>query len=436
MTRVVFWFRRDLRAHDNRALFEAASRASELIPVFVVDPRILRRLGVGRGDERLSFLFDALRHLSGRLGLYVYYGRTGEVFERLLDRYRVDAVYTASPLTWEGEERCREVEALCGRRGVKFVRVSDNLLVDVSSMGPARTFTSFYREWLRRVDDRAAPEVGPGKVPSLDEPTVGEVAAKLSVEPPRLWSVRGCLERLRSFDFGSYARLRDYPGVDGTSRLSPAIRLGIVSIREVYRAARGSPEFVRQLAWREYYYHLRLRYPSMRSLELKSWMRGIEWENDPELIRAFVEGRTGYPIVDAGVRQLMREGWVHNRVRMIMASFLTKDLLVDWRIGERLFRERLVDYDEVLNVGNWQWASSVGVDPLYLRILSPMAQARRYDPDCSYIRRYLPELEGVECERLHDPLGRRIEGYVEPIVDHRERARAFRELVRRSRARP
>ncbi|MCS7105594.1 MAG: DNA photolyase family protein [Thermofilaceae archaeon] len=427
----MFWFKRDLRTRDNRALYEAASRASELIPVFVIDEEILGKLRIDKGDERLNFLCDALRHLSKEIRLYVFYGRTCEVFEQLLDRHKVDAVFTAKPLTWDGEERCAEVEALCKESGVKYVSVRDNLLVDVGSIAGGGNFSSFYRRWLRMVDDRILPEFRVDKVPSLDEPGFEEACRRVGAEPPKFWSVRGCLERLEGFDFGSYARFRDFPGVDGSSRLSPAIRLGVVSIREVYRVSKGSPEFVRQLAWREYYYFLKEKFPWMKDLELKYWMRGIEWENDPSLVKAFMEGRTGYPIVDAGVRQLKTEKWVHNRVRLILASFLAKDLLVDWRVGERFFREHLIDYDQVLNVGNWQWASSVGVDPLYLRVFNPISQSRRYDPDCRYVRKYLPELEGLSCEAVHDPLKWRIEGYCEPVVDHYQRVKRFKELASR-----
>ncbi|WP_306755535.1 FAD-binding domain-containing protein, partial [Acinetobacter baumannii] len=195
-----------------------------------------------------------------------------------------------------------------------------------------------------------------------------------------------CFERLRSFPFERYEELRNYPAVDGSSRLSPCIRFGVLSLRSIFKTAQGrSEQFIKVLAWREFWYHIAYNFPQTKDLEFQEKRRNIRWENSQEYIQAFFEARTGYPIVDAGIRQLKEEKWLHNRMRMIVGSFLTKVLLIDWRIGEEFFKEHLLDYDEVVNIGNWQWTASVGADPKPFRLFNPILQAQRYDPQCEYI---------------------------------------------------
>lgn len=434
--KVLYWFRRDLRIRDNRALTEAISRADRVVAVFIVDPDILKDRKMDFEDQRFIFLLDALRNLGRRIKLHVLYGRTCEIFEYLLGRYRFDAVYTAFPLSWYEDLLIQEVEGICQRNGVRFIKVVDNLLVDPFSINSSINFTMFYRKWRKLVDARTTEEVSSNNFMEIDEADLEEQCRRNGWRIPeeRIWRADWYVHRLQSFEYGKYAITKDYPYLDGTSKLSPYISLGIVSVREIFnQAVNLSEEFVRQLAWREFYHHLKQRYPSMRSLELKPYRRKIAWENDKYLINVFKEGKTGYPIVDAGIRQLKVEKWMHNRVRLVVASFLVKDLLVDWRIGEEFFKEHLIDYDEVLNVGNWQWSASVGVDPLPIRIFSPIIQAKRYDPSCQYIKRYVPELRDCECEKILDPIKYRIAGYYEPIVDHDEQIKKFRSMVRLAR---
>ncbi|MCS7111290.1 MAG: deoxyribodipyrimidine photo-lyase [Ignisphaera sp.] len=431
--RILYWFRRDLRFRDNRALAEAISRADEVVAIYIIDTDLMRDLGMNSIDARFHFLIDVLKELSRRIELHTLYGRTRDVVEHLLGRYHFDALYTAAPLSWSDEAKVREVEGLCLSMGIRFHQVVDNVLVDPSLIHSAPNFSSFYRQWVEIIDSRIVGEINTGKFRRVDESNVDELAAKHGWKAPRAahWKADWVEYRLRTFNFAEYDRLKDYPYLDGTSKLSPYINLGVVSVRELYRAvSEQSKEFVRQLAWREYYYHLKRRYPFMRSLELKPHMRRIEWENRETLIELFKEGKTGYPIIDAGIRQLRMENWMHNRVRLIVSSFLVKDLHVDWRIGEEFFKKYLIDYDEPLNIGNWQWAASVGVDPLPLRIFNPIKQSERYDPMCIYIKKYVPELEGYECRELHNPLRYRLKGYHEPIVDHYQRVKEFKNRIR------
>ncbi|MEM2027197.1 MAG: deoxyribodipyrimidine photo-lyase [Candidatus Bathyarchaeia archaeon] len=384
-----YWFRRDLRIGDNRALAEAVSEADRVAAIFVIDSDTLEYRKMSFNDPRFTFLLDALRNLDAKIRLHVFYGRTREIFEHLLGRYRFDAVYTAASLSWSEDFMVQEVKEICRRNGVKFVETVDNVLVDPSLLGSHVNFTTFYRRWRRLVDAQNIGEISSKVFIDIDEPSLEELCEKHGWKIPedRMWRVDWCNRRLQSFDFRRYAAAKYYPHLDGTSKLSPYISLGVVSVRDLFNKAVGvSEEFVRQLAWREFYYYLKHKHPQMRSLELKPHMRNVAWENSQHLINAFKEGKTGYPIVDAGIRQLKAEKWMHNRVRLIVASFLVKDLLVDWRIGEEFFREHLIDYDEVLNVGNWQWSASVGVDPIPLRVFNPIRQSEKYDPLCQYIK--------------------------------------------------
>lgn len=432
--RIIYWFRRDLRIYDNRGLTEAYMRGDEVHAVYVFDYVYLSRQGLDLNKMRLGFLVNVLDGLSREVLLNIFIGDVEDVFNDLLSRFKYHAVYTSTPLSWSDRDLTTKVRDICSRYGVKYVEVLDNVLSSPYLPHTTSNFTTFYKSWIRSIDSSTL-----GKLPSRKFRDVGglpldEVVSRLNVVKPNLeqLSVSWGRSRLYTFDYERYDRLRDYPYVDGASRLSPFLALGALSVREIYNVAKDkSQEFIRQLAWREYYYTLWSRFPWMDRLELKPYMRGLEWRDDKYLLKCFMDGRTGYPIVDAGIKQLKAEGWIHNRVRLIVANFLVKDLHIDWRIGVDFFRETLVDYDEVLNVGNWQWAASVGVDPLPLRILNPIRQSEKYDPYCLYIKKYLPELEGCDCRSLHDPLKHRIRGYFEPIVDHYEAARQYVELVKK-----
>lgn len=431
--RVVYWFRRDLRTRDNRALAQAYSDADEVIALYVLNPLELAKKSPELRRKLLTLLLNSLIELDKEVKLHVYEGDPAETIEDISSRYKVSAVYTAKPLTWGERDQVKAVRDRCEKLGVRLVEVPDNTLVDTNEVEPGRTFDSFYKKWLKRVDTSITERVGSKKFIEVDASRAIEIYKKHSneVDGKDALTPRWAYNRLRTFEFEKYGRLRNYPYLDSTSRLSTFINIGVLSIREVYnQALNRSSEFVRQLAWRDYYYTLGARYPWMKDLELKPYMRGFKWENNEYYIRSYMEGKTGYPIIDAGIRQLKSEGWIHNRVRLILASFLVKDLLVDWRVGEEFFRKYLLDYDEVLNTGNWQWAASTGVDPLPVRVFNPIKQAERYDPICYYIKTYIPELEGEDCRALQNPLVYRVKGYPEPIVDHYERSRYFLKLIK------
>ncbi|MEZ0319881.1 MAG: FAD-binding domain-containing protein [Pyrobaculum sp.] len=419
---VLYWLKRDLRRVDNRAL-AAAAALGRVMPFFVIDLDILDEFGAY--DGRLYFLLTALARLSEEMPVYVFVGRTADVFHYLLEKYRPRAVVTASSLSWSGGARQRAAEKICAERGVRFVEVFDNFLVDPRIGLPVSTFSAFWKRWRGMVDAEVAP-VPQAAFYRADEPTWEDAAKKLSYKTGRFDARR--VGEVFKYDFSRYGLLRDK--LCCSTGLSPYIRFGVVSIRQVYAAGRVSEEFVRELAWREYWYALRFARPYMRDVELNPRRRGLRWLN--EHVDAFFRGETGYPIIDAAVAQLKAEHWIHNRLRMLLASFFTKDLLADWRLGDAFFKKHLIDYDEVVDVGNWQWAASVGVD-YAVRVFNPVVQARRLDPRCEYIKRWLPQLSDIPCRCLQDPIRCRIPGYPPPVVDHRKaRKRALEFYARRS----
>ncbi len=426
MGRIIFWFKRDLRIEDNRGLQAAAAASSEIIPVFVFDRRLL--LHLDGPESRTGFLVASLAELDRKLRekgsrLYCFYGHPEKIFERLIAELHPEAVYTNRSYSWSGERTQKKVEKLCRQKGVDFRDFNDSLLVPPEKIEARKVYTPFFRLWLsalssEEVSIATMPERL--KTPLLKLPFLSDSIKELPHEINRYWKPDYALERLKEYDFKIYDRDRHRLDLDGTSRLSVALRFGLVSVRQVFRQAINKlppdSQFVKELAWREFWYHIRHHFPWTENLEFQEKLRGLRWLNRDEDIRAVEEARTGYPVVDAAIRQLKQEGWMHNRARLIVASFLTKDLLIDWRTGEKLFRKYLLDYDEVVNTGNWQWSASVGADPRPLRIFNPQLQAEKYDPQCRYIKKYLPELKKFSCRQIH---ALELPGYHQPIVDHR-----------------
>ncbi len=426
MKRVIFWFKRDLRLKDNRGLLSANVAAKEIIPVFIFDNKLLARLEGPR--NRIGFLVSALKELDGKLRekrsrLFCFYGEPEKIFEQLIFELKPDAIFTNQSYSWTGEKTQKKVEVLCQRRGLKLKDFHDSLLVPPEKIKVRKVYTPFFRLWqevLSTEDILPKPEPNRLNTPKLPLPSLEETVKMISYEPHRYWKPDYALKRLQEYNFRRYDLSRNHLDVDGTSRLSVALRFGLVSIREVLNRALEildyNSQFIKELGWREFWYHIRYHFPWTENLEFQEKRRGLNWLNRDEDIRAVEEARTGYPVIDAAIRQLQQEGWMHNRARLIVASFLTKDLLIDWRIGEKLFRKYLLDYDEVVNTGNWQWSASVGADPRPLRIFNPQLQAQKYDPRCQYIKKYIPELKKISCQLIHSL---EIPGYHKPIVDHK-----------------
>jgi deoxyribodipyrimidine photo-lyase len=448
--RAIHWFRNDLRLSDNAALCEAAA-ADALLAVFVLDPRLLRANRAA--GPRLRFLLDCLARLARELEargsrLVIARGAPERELVRLAREVGATLVCWNRDYTPFARRRDAVVRAALERLGARVVECADRVVFDDvrKDDGSAyAVYTPFRRAWLRRLDDdprppRPAPRLPPTPegVASIPLPAASElVAAQEPCELPT-GGERAAARRLAAFlgeRAKDYARLRDLPAVDGTSRLSPYLRFGAISIRTCLEQARelaradpaartGARKWIDELVWREFYAAIVAAHPRVLRGAFRPALEALRWNDDPRGFAAWQQGRTGYPIVDAGMRQLLATGWMHNRVRMIAASFLVKDLLVDWRRGERHFFERLVDGDPASNNGGWQWSAGTGTDAQpFFRIFNPTAQGERFDPDGDYVRRWVPELRALAGRAVHRPWDARLAtpGYPAPIVDHAER---------------
>jgi deoxyribodipyrimidine photo-lyase len=431
-------FTRDLRVDDNPALVDAVATGAPVVPLFVLDPRLL----AGRRSRGaflvgcLHALDDELRARGGRLVL-----RTGDPIE---ETARVAAATGASLIVVAGD-----VTAYAHRRLVRLrdalphveVRTTPGITVlEPGAVAPPdrthyRVFTPFHRAWSAA--PWRAPVDGPVRIDVPEE----IASAPLPPAPSGTvggWAVPGAgagRERAAAFladGLSLYTERRDLAACEGTSRLSPYLRFGCISPLRLALAA-GDSAFTRQLAWRDFYAQVLAANPASRRDDLVPLR--YAWSGDPMLAERWRAGETGFPIVDAGMRQLLAEGWMHNRVRMIVASFLTKNLDLDWRLGEAHFDAHLLDGDPANNVGGWQWVAGTGVDTRPGRMFNPWLQSSRFDPDGVYIRRYLPELRDAATPDLHEPgrLGGSLlaGGYPAPMVDHATTARRYRERFTR-----
>jgi deoxyribodipyrimidine photo-lyase len=431
--KTAMWFRRDLRLGDNPAWSAATRSGDEVVPVFVIDPPLWNRASPPRRAllaGHLRALDEDLAERGGRL--HVVEGQPTSVLPGLVGRLGIDVVHWNADYTPYARRR-DELVASSVRSEVRHGQVvhpPGSILTKTG--GRYRVFTPFHRRWA---DRDVAPTLEAGRARLSTDPGHGIPEADPSPLPA---GEAAALDRLEAFDerVDEYVRERDRPDLDTTSRLSADLKWGTIGPRTIIDRlgphTSGRAAFVRQLAWRDFYADLLDAVPDSVDAALRPEYRAIEWEDDPSGLEAWKTGRTGYPIVDAGMRQLRSEGWMHNRVRMIVASFLVKDLLIDWRLGERHFRHHLLDADVASNVGNWQWAAGTGADAApYFRIFNPVSQSKKFDPAGDYIRRWVPELRGLEAPGVHQPwtigplesaaagvvLG---DSYPHPIVDHAE----------------
>jgi len=459
------WHRRDFRAADNRGLSRAAAD-DEVLPVFVFDEAVLDHGAPPRVVFMLDAL-DALREWYRERGgdLHVTHGDPSAVLPALAVETGADGVTWNRDHSGLARERDRAVRAALEDDGVAVETVEDALLHEPGSITTGEgdhysVFTYFWKKWRDR--EKAAPCDPPeaGALvdhPGADLPTLADLGfdePEASIPPAGPDAARDRLDAFLDGPVYGYEERRDYPVDGATSRLSPHLRFGTIGVRTVHEAvvaarecapdeaARDAvEEFRSQLAWREFYAHVLHFNPEVVTENFRSYEHPVEWREDSEALRAWKDGETGYPIVDAGMRQLRAEGFVHNRVRMVVASFLTKDLLLDWRAGYDWFREKLVDHDTANDNGGWQWAASTGTDAQpYFRIFNPMTQGERYDPDADYITEYVPELRGVDPSTIHawhelDAAERErvAPDYPAPIVDHAARREAALAMFERAR---
>jgi deoxyribodipyrimidine photo-lyase len=456
------WLRRDLRLFDHAALAAASQAGHPTQPFFIFDTDILARF-TNKDDRRLSLIAQALCRMHEKLrergsGLLVLYGRAQEIVPALCRSLRCGSLFAAEDFEPQTRKRDAEMKsALAGETECIFVL--DHLLhsplqVLKGDGTPFKVFTPYAKAWRDKANSRSgfaaeAPmkdlscadyaltlRILADKDFTLLEPSLG-AEPMLTAIGDRLqrhdWPVDEARKRLHTFAderMAAYTTQRDFMGADGTSRISPYLRFGLVSARECARLAMeeemgGSPgasTWLKELIWRDFYATILYHFPETATLEMQAQYRGIKWSHGGVLFDAFRQGLTGYPVVDAAMRELRDIGFMHNRARMITASFMTKDLLLDWRMGEEHFAQFLMDYDMASNVGGWQWAASTGTDAQpYFRIFNPVLQGRRFDPEGHYIRRFVPELAHLPADAMHEPWKSGCpEGYPNPVVNHAE----------------
>jgi deoxyribodipyrimidine photo-lyase len=443
----VVLFTRDLRVHDNPALHAAVGGAADVVPLFVLDDGVLARFGA---PNRVAFLLDALADLRDSLverGAVLVVRRGDAVTEaiRLAGETGANRIHLSEDVSAFAQERLRRLRRAAEEHRISVQAFSGITVVPPGDISPAasaayRVFTPYWKRW-RSTPQRAvlaAPASIPSgatpddtPLPALRDLTAGHTSADL----PRGGETEGRarLERWLRDGLAEYESRRDDLAAEGTSGLSPYLHFGCVSPLEVADRSREAPAgeaFVRQLCWRDFHHQLLAAEPRIAREDLHP--RHDRWRDDPEALAAWKEGRTGYPLVDAGMRQLRAEGTMHNRARLVTASFVVKHLYLDWRLGAAHFAEHLVDGDVANNVGNWQWVAGTGADTRPNRVFNPIRQARRFDPDGAYVRRWVPELEAVDGADVHEPwrLDRHPRDYPLPIVDHAVAVSRFLEARR------
>ena len=395
----IVWFRQDLRVYDNTALYAACEQWYAVIPVFVFDPSIIRQ-----DDPRVGFLVDVLSHLSQALSnkLHIYYGDPTQIIPQLAAQY--DAPVFANRSYGRGVARDQIISESTDLR-----LYDDFLLVEPWDVPARKVYSAYYRFRAQQ----------PKRQPISREITLSDVDVhRIDTAILKPWVSTWAPEYDFDRDIRWYADTRNIPGIDGSTKLSPYIRHGIVSIRQVYEYALPSETLIKELARREFWQHIAHYFPDCIELEFITKRRNLSWSTNHDHIQARKDGLTWYPIVDAAMRQLKSENRMHNRSRLIVASFLTKDLLIDRRVGEKHFDEYLLDYDRNVNTWNRQRSASVWADPKPIRIFSPLLQSLRFDPQATYIKKYIPELSHYPSAMLHDPLKYSLD-YAHIIVDHR-----------------
>lgn len=451
MSAALVWFRRDLRHYDHAALAAALGGHGQVHCVFLFDTEILGALG-SSADRRVAFIWDSVAELREALegvggGLHVLHGRAREEIPALARRLGVDAVYANRDYEPAAVARDATVAAVLRSEGILWRDCKDQVIFELDEVltrggEPFSVFTPYRKAWLARLSESdTAPRTAassPGRLaraagamPPLE--SLGFARQDLVIAPGMSGAARSWSAFKRKL--AAYGSQRDFPALQGTSRLSAHLRFGTASIRElVGHAARqpgeGAAVWLSELIWREFFFAVLAARPDVVDHSFRREFDALSWDDEPGHWQAWCEGRTGYPLIDAAMRELAAQGTMHNRLRMVTASFLTKDLGIDWRRGERWFAAQLLDYDLAANNGGWQWSASTGCDAQpWFRIFNPVTQSRRFDPAGTYIRSWLPELARVPDAGIHapwelTPIEQQAAGcrvgldYPEPIVSH------------------
>lgn len=411
----IFWFRRDLRLEDNAGLFHALKSKKPVVPIFIFDRNILDELEE-KNDQRLEFIHQALAEIQTKLEklgstIDIRYGFPLKVYQELLEDYEINEVFANHNYEPYAIQRDSEVAALLQSKGISFHTYKDHVILEKNEVikddgKPYTVFTPYSRKWKSVVNDFYLRSYSNQKYFSNFYKQVAKAIPSLTSMGFQSTGKKYPSKNLDKTMIENYSQQRDFPALPGTSKLSVHLRFGTISIRKLaQKAGRLNETFLNELIWREFYQMILLHFPLVVHQSFKTEYDRIQWRNNEKEFEAWCNGKTGYPIVDAGMRQLNETGYMHNRVRMITASFLTKHLLIDWRWGESYFAKKLLDYDLAANNGGWQWAAGSGCDAApYFRIFNPYIQTKKFDPELKYVKKWVPELEELN--------------YPAPIVEH------------------
>jgi deoxyribodipyrimidine photo-lyase len=407
----VFWFRRDLRLEDNVGLMNALKGGLPVLPLFIFDDEILDSLS--RNDARVSFLHSCLEKVNLQLklkgsSLLVKKGSVKEVWKELIEKYDIKNVFFNKDYEPYAIARDKELSEMLNSKSIATYKFKDQVVFEENDIlkadgKPYTVYTPYKNKWLKLF------EITPVK-PEADEEKGFDNLYKFDSAFPSLASIGFSKSDIKVLPYNldnlsEYEINRDYPATNGTSFLSPHLRFGVISIRRLVEQVKNRNQvFLSELIWREFFMQILFHFPGVVTNNFKRKYDGIQWRNNPAEFKRWCEGNTGYPLVDAGMRELNETGYMHNRVRMVTASFLCKHLLMDWKLGEAYFAEKLLDYELSSNNGNWQWAAGTGCDAApYFRVFNPTLQLKKFDKDVKYTRKWIPEFDF---------------GYSEPMVDH------------------
>ena len=420
----IFWFRRDLRLHDNVALFNALKSGEKVLPIFIFDTSILDKLP--KNDARVSFIIKELRSMNEHLKSFdasidILHGKPIEVFESLIKKYQIASVFTNQDYEPYAIRRDQEILELLKSENISFNSFKDQVIFEKNEItkkdgNPYVVYTPYSKKWIEAYEQ--INHIHYSSEDLLSQLYTRSKAKELTLEELGFEETNTPIKNyiFNSRIINEYEETRNFPALDNTSKLGPHLRFGTVSVRQMVSRAeeQENKTFLKELIWREFFMQILWHFPHTHKDSFKPKYDRIVWRNNEDDFKKWCNGTTGYPMVDAGMRQLNNTGFMHNRVRMLVGSFLCKHLLIDWRWGEAYFAEKLHDYEMSSNVGNWQWVAGTGVDASpYFRIFNPTSQIKKFDKDFSYIRKWVPDFQELT--------------YPSPMVDHKfARERCFK----------
>ena len=412
---VIFWFRRDLRIDDNHALFRALKSGFDVLPIFIFDTDITNKLN--KNDHRLNYINKVINELNDKLlakkkKIYTYSGKPRDVIKKLIKKLKIKEIYINKDYEPYAHERDNEIKKICEENNVTYNSFKDHVIFEkdeiVKTDGtPYVVYTPYSKKWIEKYNSTQPKTYNSEKYlenlvdfNTIEIDNIKKIIKEKIILPENYTLNNDIIDK--------YENTRNFPALDSTSRIGINLRFGTVSIRKIVRksSSRLNNTYLKELIWREFFIQILWHFPHTTKRSFKDKYERIEWRNDMEDFKLWCDGKTGYPIVDAGMNQLNETGFMHNRLRMVVGSFLCKHLLIDWRLGEKYFADKLFDYEQASNVGNWQWVAGCGVDAApYFRIFNPESQQKKFDKDLLYIKKWIPNFEE--------------NNYIKKIVEHK-----------------